>query len=94
MADMWLTVCGWRSIIEYIWLAAFTHLNTLLKNVFIFPELFDFFFSFHKLKVCGDFVIHPCFPPFLNLKNVSQVLFKVSALNFQYMDLSPDGASP
>ena len=41
--------------------------DAFLEDVLIFPEFFHFFFSFHKLKVCGDFVIHPWIPPFLIL---------------------------
>ena len=61
MADMRLAVGSWRSVIEYIGLAALPHFNAFLKDVLCFPELLHFFFPFHKLKVCGDFVIHNVF---------------------------------
>ena len=61
MADMRLAVGSWRSVIKYIGLTALPHLDALFKDVLCFPELLHFFFPFHKLKVCGDFVIHSVF---------------------------------
>ena len=61
MADMGLAVgCG-RTVIKYIRLAALSHPDAFFKDVLCFPELLHFFFPFHKLKVCGDFVIHSVF---------------------------------
>ena len=61
MADMRLAVGSWRSVIKYIRPAALPHLDALFKDVLCFPEFLHFFFPFHKLKVCGDFVIHNVF---------------------------------
>ncbi len=58
VSDMWFSICGRRSIIEGIGRASFSLLHTLFECVVFFPELFYFFFPFHKVHVGVDFAVH------------------------------------
>ena len=58
MADVWFSVGRRRSVVEGVGLTFFTVVDTLLKDVVLFPEFFHFFLAFHKIHTCGDFVIH------------------------------------
>ena len=49
MADVGLSVRRRRSVIKYVRLALCPILNALFKDLVLFPELFHFFFPFHKL---------------------------------------------
>ncbi len=58
VADMRLSVCGRRSVIEGIGLAFLAVFHTFTENVILFPEFFYFFFSLYKIKICTDFFVH------------------------------------
>ena len=49
MADMRFSVGGWRAVIEGIGFSLFSVIDALLKNLVIFPEFFNFFFSRYKI---------------------------------------------
>ena len=51
MADMGLSVCCRRAVIEYIGLSFSSALNTLFKDLLILPEFLYFFFSADKIQV-------------------------------------------
>ena len=55
---MRLAVCGGGAVIESIGLAALAALYTFLKNFVLFPELNGLFFSFHKVQVIRDLLVH------------------------------------
>ena len=58
MTDMRLSICGRRAVIEHVYLIAFPFFHTFFKNMIVFPEFFNFFFSVHKVQICGYFLIH------------------------------------
>ena len=61
MADVRLAIgCG-RAVIESVGLTFFSVFHALFENFIVFPEFLDVFFSFHKIHVCGDFLIHVLF---------------------------------
>ena len=61
MSDVRLAVCGRRSVIECIGRSLLTAVDTLLKNLLIFPELLNVLFTFHEIHVCRNFVVHDKF---------------------------------
>ena len=58
MSDVGLTVCCRRSVIECVGRTAFSKLQTLFEDVFILPELLDFFFTLDEVHICVDFFKH------------------------------------
>ena len=63
VADVGLAVgCG-RPVVEHVGSSLGPRLNTLLKNVVVSPELFNFLLSVHKIEIRGYFVVHN-FPPY------------------------------
>ena len=58
MTDVRSAVCGRRSVVEHIGLAALTLFDGLLKNAVLCPELFDFALARHKVHIRGDFSVH------------------------------------
>ena len=61
VADMGLSVCRRRAVIEGISRAVLAALDTFLKNLVVSPEFFCLFFSLHKIHVGRDLVIHGVF---------------------------------
>ena len=61
MADMGFSVGRGGAVIECVGFALFTAVDAFFKDLVVFPELLDVFFSFYKIKVCRDFVVHNCF---------------------------------
>ena len=49
VADMRFAVCRRRTVIKGINFSLFTIINTLLKNVFFVPELFDLLLTVYKI---------------------------------------------
>ena len=62
MADVRFAVGCRRPVIEDVIRAAFALLHTLLKNVIVVPELFDFLFTGDKIHVSGNFPVHFSLP--------------------------------
>ena len=60
MSNMWLTISSWRSVIECVSWAFLSVINTLLEDIIVFPELFNFFFSVYELHVRRNFLINHC----------------------------------
>ena len=58
VADVRSAVCGRRSVVEHIGLAALALLDGLLKDAVFCPELFDFALARHKVHIRGDFSVH------------------------------------
>ena len=58
MTDMGLSVGGGRSVIECVNLPVLPLLHTLLEDLVVFPELLYILFSFHKVQVCRNFLVH------------------------------------
>ena len=63
MADMGLAIGRWRAVIKRIFRAVCSGLNTLFKNIFVFPELFNILFPLYKIEICVYFLVHRHFPP-------------------------------
>ena len=51
VADVRFSVCGRRSVIEYVGRISFTHFHTFLEDLIVFPELLNLFFSLDKVHV-------------------------------------------
>ena len=52
VSDMRLAVCGRRSVIKYVWGSFSAAVDTLFKDLFVFPEFLNLFFPVHKVQVC------------------------------------------
>ena len=52
VSDMRFSVCGRRSVIEYVRGSFSAAVDTLFKDLFIFPEFLNLFFPVHKVQVC------------------------------------------
>jgi len=52
VSDMRLAIGCRRSVIENIIRASFFFIHTLLEDIFVIPEFFNFFFTLNKIHVC------------------------------------------
>ena len=77
VADMRLAVCGRRAIVEGVGRTLFAGIHTLLENVLIIPELFNFFLSLYKIHICRYFLIH-AFLCLQSLTHAAGILCNVS----------------
>ena len=55
---MRFTVCCRGSVVKNIRLTLCAGINTGLEYFFFFPEVFDFLFLFHKIKIRFDILVH------------------------------------
>ena len=58
MADVRLAVCRGRAVIENIRRSLAAGFHAFFKHMVFLPILLHFFFTVHKMKVCGYFLIH------------------------------------
>ena len=72
MADMWLTVCCWRSIIKCVSRKILCFFHTLLKYLIFFPEIQNLLFSVYEIQFGRYFFVHVVLPFFLF--NVCKIL--------------------
>ena len=58
VSDVRLAVGCRRAVIKRIRLSLFALLDTLLENMVLSPELFCLLFSFNKIHICRNLLIH------------------------------------
>ena len=58
MTDVGFAVGCRRSVIKGIFRRFFPGINTLFENILFFPEFLNVFFSFHKIHIRRNFVVH------------------------------------
>ena len=58
MTDMRLAVSGRRTIIKGKGITVLADFNTLLSYIIFLPEVQNFLFSLHKVKICVYLIVH------------------------------------
>ena len=58
MADVRLSICSRRAVIEGIGFSFLAVLHTFFEDIIVFPELLDCLFMLYDIPVCKYFIVH------------------------------------